>query len=263
MTAGQGLNDELSPERMHLSRIRVPLFEGVERLDWDDLAATSVITERLIRGFAADKTLFRAVLLAVEHDPYLWSKCEEDVVEDKIVLWDDVDKGLRLRLRIATAVQQQMAHYHRFSFTNLVLRGRYLHRNYETEGQFDESTRPEDVRPVIIHEDRPDDCFTIHHEALHSTPFAEIGTVSLVLRGNPVKHRALVMFREARGGVMGSRWSSNLPSSPDIEPVRAEVGRKFWRIGEEQEGTARREARQMRGETFRAWCRKLEEFGII
>ena len=127
--------------RNHIRTTPVELFDDVSRIDWDDLPRTAVMTEDLIRRFAADKALFRRLLYAVEADPYLWAKCEEDVVEDKIVLWDDVDKGLRIRLRMATAYQQQLAHCHRFSFTNLVLRGRYLHRNYVAENGFDKRTR--------------------------------------------------------------------------------------------------------------------------
>jgi len=252
--------------RNHIHTTPVDLFDGVARIDWDDLRRTAVLTEDLIRRFAADKALFRRLLLAVEDDPYLWAKCEEDVVEDKIVLWDDVEKGLRIRLRMATAYQQQLAHCHRFSFTNLVLKGRYLHRNYIAEHGFDENALPEDVRPVILHEDRAGDCFTIHHEALHSTAFTEIGTISLVLRGNPIKQRAPVMFKEARGRAEALAERRSAPGSAAVaeeEPEAAEVGEVFFRVGEEQESPERRAERQMTYEKYHYWCSRLEQLGLV
>jgi hypothetical protein len=252
--------------RNHIHATPVELFDGVGTIDWEDLPRTALLTEDLIRRFAADKALFRRLLLAVVDDPYLWAKCEEDVVEDKIVLWDDVEKGLRIRLRMATAYQQQLAHCHRFSFTNLVLRGRYLHRNYVAENGFDENTLPEDVRPVILHEDRAGDCFTIHHDALHSTAFTEIGTISLVLRGNPVKERAPVMFKEARGRAeaLATRQAGGAPGTiAEEEPDAAAVGEMFYRVGEELESPERRAERQMTVEKHRYWCSHLEELGIV
>ncbi|MGK4585449.1 hypothetical protein [Kitasatospora sp. HPMI-4] len=252
-----------SPDRVHVNNTRVELFDEIDRIDWEDLPKAAVLTQRLIRDFAADKALFRRLLLAVEHDPYLWAKCEEDVVEDKIVLWDDVEKGLRIRLRMSTAYQQQLAHNHRFSFTNLVLRGDYLHRNYHARNGFDENTLPEDVQPVMLHEDRAGDCFTIHHNALHSTPFTQLGTISLVLRGNPVKDRAPVMFKEARGRAEAVRRLREQSELPEVEPEQAQVGEMFWRVGEDQESAERRAERQMTVEKYRYWCETLPELGII
>jgi hypothetical protein len=256
----------IADHRTHIATTQVDLFDEVDAIDWDDLPRTALLTEDLIRRFAADKALFRRLLHAVPDDPYLWAKCEEDVVEDKIVLWDDVDKGLRIRLRMATAYQQQLAHCHRFSFTNLVLRGRYLHRNYEAENGFDENTLPEEVRPVILHEDRAGDCFTIHHEALHSTAFTELGTISLVLRGNPVKERAPVMFKEARGraDAVADRQAKRAAAGlPEEEPETAGVGEMFFRVGEDLESPERRAERQMTPEKHQYWCRHLEELGIV
>ncbi|MEU7729800.1 hypothetical protein AB0B78_31915 [Streptomyces sp. NPDC040724] len=254
-------------DRVHVNNTRVDLFENVGPIDWEDLPAAAALTQQLIRDFAEDKALFRRLLLAVEHDPYLWAKCEEDVVEDKIVLWDDVEKGLRIRLRMSTDHQQQLAHNHRFSFTNLVLRGTYLHRNYFARGGFDENTLPDDVHPVLLHEDRAGECFTIHHNALHSTPFTELGTISLVLRGNPVKDRAPVMFKEARGreeAVRSLRETAVTPGElSEVEPESAEVGTMFWRVGEDRESSERRAERQMTLKKYRFWCVKLEELGLI
>ncbi|MET9406114.1 hypothetical protein ABZX90_10125 [Streptomyces sp. NPDC002935] len=252
-------------DRVHVNNTRVELFDDIGPIDWEDLPKVAVLTQRLIREFAKDKALFKRLLLAVEHDPYLWAKCEEDVVEDKIVLWDDVEKGLRIRLRMSTDHQQQLAHNHRFSFTNLVLRGTYLHRNYVARNGFDENTLPDDVQPVLLHQDRAGECFTIHHNALHSTPFTELGTISLVLRGNPVKDRAPVMFKETRGREEALRLHQERADGDlsEVEPEAAGVGTMFWRVGEDRESAERRAERQMTKEKYHYWCKRLEELGIV
>jgi len=251
-------------EQRHMHAVQIPLFQSVERIDWEDFVGASRITQALIKEFARDKPLFRRVLAAVADDAYLWSKCEEDIVEDKIVLWDDVEKGLRIRLRMSTAPQERLAHCHRFSFTNLVLRGSYTHWNYHLDGEFGEATSPDEFRTVCQHEDCAGECFTIHHEALHSTPFTEPGTVSLVLRGNPVKERAPVMFKESRGR------SEAFKAAPrerrvgaEEEPRVAAAGDMFWRVGEERETHGRRRERRMSVAKYRYWCAWLAEQDIV
>lgn len=250
-------------DRLHIEKFGVDVFEHVASVDWENTERAASETERVIRGLAENKALMRKLLHAVPSDPYLWSKCEEDVVEDKIVLWDDVDRGLRVRLRISTASQERLAHSHRFSFTNLVLRGRYVHWHYEGADGYDEYTNLDKTRTVCLHEDRAGDCFTIHHSALHSTPFTEVETVSLVLRGNPVKRRAPVMFKETRGR---AEALEKLPVPREIleqEPENAAAGTMFWRVGEEDETAERRAQRQLSRAKFDHWCAKLEEWNLV
>jgi len=244
--------------------MRVPLFESVGRIDWEDFERTAVMTQDVLRTLAADKALFRALLRAVPERPELWNKCENDVVEDKIVLWDDPENELRIRLRMSTAYQSRLAHSHRFSFSNLVLRGSYLHWGYRALDSFDETTRLDDVQEVVIHEDRAGDCFSIHYAALHSTPFPMPGTVSLVLRGNPVRDRAPVMFKEPRERAEALRALSGTGmDTRDVEPEAAPAGHVFWRVGEKDETPERRQQRQMTLESFHGWCEQLEAWQLV
>jgi hypothetical protein len=121
----------------------------------------------------------------------------------------------------------------------------------------------DDVRTVWMHEDRTGDCFTIHHSALHSTPFTEVDTVSLVLRGNPVKRRAPVMFKESRGRQDALDKLNRPDTAGEIEPDVAHAGTIFYRVGEEDETSERRAQRQMPIARYQHWCRRLEEWGII
>jgi hypothetical protein len=223
-----------------------------------------VLTQQLLRRLAADKALMRELLLRVPNCPDLWEKCENDVVEDKIVLWDEPDRDLRIRLRISTAGQSRLAHSHRFSFSNLVLRGSYLHWGYRKLPNFDERTRLDDVSEVMIHEDRQGDCFSIHYSALHSTPFPVPGTVSLVLRGNPVRERAPVMFKEARGREAAARLLDGAGmAASDVEPNQADAGHVFFRVGEKDEPAERRLERRMSRECFDGWCHQLSEWNLV
>lgn len=254
----QAPTDSGHDERMD-ERIRA-FFSAVPTLEWEtDLEGSARIAETLLRRLVADKALFRALLEKIPARAEFWLKCEEDISEDKLVLWDDMDKGLRIRLRMSTRSQERLAHTHRFSFTNLVLRGSYIHWMYSPLGSFNETTRLEDVREVMMHRDREGDCFTIHHDALHSTPFTTPHTISLVLRGNPVKERAPVMFKEARGRAEALARTAGT----DVEPELALAGDMFWRVGEVSESAQRRQERQMSRERFDYWLAKLAEYELI
>ncbi len=252
-----------APSHVHLKTFGSCFLHDIKPFDWNsDLLAASRTGEDILRRLADDKMLMRALIEHAAADPYLWSKCEEDLVEDKIVLWDDVDRNLRIRLRMSIAPQQRLAHNHRFSFTNLVLRGTYTHWIYQPLDTFDEKTRLEDVKEVVLHEDRAGDCFTIHHDTLHSTPFTEEHTISLVLRGNPVKERAPVMFKESRQRAEFEKQVT-LARGGEIEPAVADVGDMFWRVGEDRESEDRRKERRMTEERHAFWLRQLTDYGIL
>lgn len=237
-------------------RSAAEFFAGVPDIDWDDIRHTHYRNAKLLAGIASDRALLRELVVGARENPLLWHKCEEGVVEDKIVLWDEPDRGFRLRLRMATDYQQEMPHQHRFTFTNLVLRKHFTHRAYRVPGVFGEGTRVEDVSTECVHDDVAGHCFTIHHEAIHSTPLPEPGTINLVLRGPAMKDRAPVLFVEARGAATANR---NL----DEEPESAERGHVFWRVGEKDESPERRAERQMTDATYQAWLARFSESGLI
>lgn len=233
-------------------------FSSIPDLDWDDVSAVHATSAPILADIAGNHALMREMVLGAHNDPALWPKCEEGVVEDKIVLWDEPERGFRLRLRMATKSQEEMPHQHRFSFSNYVLRGEFLHRNYEVSGAFGEGTRPDDVNSVIVHEDIAGHCFTINHAAIHSTPLPGMGTINLVLRGPAVRDRAPVIFAASRGE------STAHGKAPTLEePESAERGHVFFRVGEKDESPERRADRRMTDETYATWVARLEEYGLI
>jgi hypothetical protein len=252
-----------SDPRQHLRHFRQCFLAKLDPIDWNlPLIDLHLHNQAILRRLAADKGLFRELIAYSREDPYIWSKCEEDIVEDKIVLWDDMDRNIRVRLRMSTAPQQRLAHCHRFSFSNLVLKGEYIHWHYHPLPSFDEDSRLDDVVEVGQCVDRAGDVFTIHHDTLHSTPFTAVETVSLVLRGNPVKERAPVMFKEPRGREEAHKQrESSLPL--EIEPEQAQIGEFFWRVGEEGETPERRQERQMRRSQVDYWIERFEDCGLL
>jgi hypothetical protein len=233
-------------------------FAGIPDLNWDDVSTAHAVSAPILADIARNRALMRELVLDAHDHPVLWPKCEEGVVEDKIVLWDEPDRGFRLRLRMATASQEEMPHQHRFSFSNYVLRGEFIHRNYEVLGTFGEGTKPDDVSSVIVHEDIAGHCFTINHAAVHSTPLPGLGTINLVLRGPAVRDRAPVIFAASRGGSSGHGPAPTLE-----EPESAERGHIFYRVGEKEESAERRAERRMTDETYATWVARLEEYGLI
>ncbi|MFB7947256.1 hypothetical protein ACFC6L_20330 [Kitasatospora phosalacinea] len=236
--------------------IATEFFRNIPDLDWEDITGVHRVAAPVLAQIAGNRELMRELVLGARQDEQLWPKCEEGVVEDKIVLWDDPDRGYRLRLRMSTGHQEEMPHQHRFSFSNLVLRGTYLHRNYQVDGTFGEGTTVEDVHTLCVHEDIAGHCFTIHHDAVHSTPLPTLGTINLVLRGPAVKDVAPVLFVEGRGGKAssGSRFE---------EPETAERGHVFYRVGEKDESQERRSERRMSEAGYQDWVRRLEDWDLI
>ncbi|MFL6161971.1 MAG: hypothetical protein ACJ74U_07065 [Jatrophihabitantaceae bacterium] len=238
------------------NRSAAEFFARVPAIEWDDIRDVHRGNAALLGEIAGNRGLLRELVIGARKDPLLWRKSESGVVEDKIVLWDEPERGFRLRLRMATEYQQEMPHQHRFTFTNLVLRKHYTHRAYSVRGVFGEGTRVEDVSTECVHDDVAGHCFTIHHEAIHSTPLPEPGTINLVLRGPAVKDRAPVLFVEGRGDATANR-------NREEEPEFAERGHVFWRVGEKDESPERRAERQMTDATYRAWLNRFEEYGLI
>lgn len=212
------------------------LLDDLPPLDWSDLLGVSEISQKILRTLAADKSALRELVYAVETNPRLMAKCELHALDDKIVLYDDLDRGFRIRLRLATADQHERAHTHRFSFSTLILRGMYHQAWYETDAVLDENVDVSSIKPVCYRDERAGSAFTIHHNAIHATQ-ADPDTISLIMRGPAAKDRAII--------------------------TQKETGRVWFRYGEKDETPERREKIRMPLEKYLEWRNKLEFYGLI
>ena len=67
-------------------------------LDWTDFEKASRISSEIVRELAADRALLRRLVLAVQRDQRLRFLAEKHDELNYIVLYDALDRGLRVRL---------------------------------------------------------------------------------------------------------------------------------------------------------------------
>lgn len=213
------------------------LLDDLPALDWSDLVTVGEATRKILYDLASDKKALRELVYAVETTPRLMDKCELHALDDKIVIYDDLERGFRIRLRLATADQHERAHTHRFSFSTLILRGMYHQAWYQTDQALDdENVDISSIKPVCYRDEPAGSAFTIHHSALHATQ-ADYDTISLIMRGPAAKDRAIITHKE--------------------------TGRVWFRYGEKDETPERREKVRMPFERYLEWRNKMEDYGLI
>jgi hypothetical protein len=157
--------------------------DSLKRLDWSNLQEMSEVTGAVLRRLAADPDVLQSLLGALVQNEKLLSMCEHYDLLDKLVLFYDERSDYRLRLHVFLPGYFDRPHNHRWSYSSIVLRGSYKHFIY---GQ--------SLLPVMIHQSRAGDVYTLHHSMIHSV-IAEPYTVTLILRGPAQKERFVVMDR--------------------------------------------------------------------
>lgn len=210
-------------------------MERLPAVDWSDIEEAAEVTRTIAHRIGDDPSLLRALVARVALVPELRRRCEVHSLDDKIVLWDDQERGLRIRLRLANTKQYERVHNHRFSFTAYLLHGTYFHTLYATDQRLDEHADVDRFWPVSIREERTGDVITLHHDQLHTT-LTELDTISLMIQSPAHKRRAFM--------------------------IRRSDGEVWWRVGEADEDEARRREVQMSDERFEHWRRKLFELGV-
>lgn len=107
---------------------------GQLTVDWNDFEAAGEATRDVVQRLADDKESLRKLVYDVEHKPELLAMCERHQLLDYIVLYDALDRGIRLRLHISTDDHFDRPHDHRFSFSSRILTGGYTHTWYHMDG---------------------------------------------------------------------------------------------------------------------------------
>lgn len=210
-------------------------MDALPAVDWSDLETAAETTRQIAQGMADRPDLVRALVDRVPHVPELRAKCEIHTMDDKVVIWDAPEKGLRIRLRLANDSQYERVHNHRFSFTAYLLYGSYFHTIFATDQRLDENA---DVGRFWVRSVRTEvqgDCITLHHEQLHTT-FTSPETVSLMIQSPAQKEKAFI--------------------------IRTADGEVWWRVGEAAETPERRLEVTMSDERFEHWSTRLRELGV-
>ncbi|MGW6724741.1 hypothetical protein ACWF9G_02450 [Nocardia sp. NPDC055029] len=192
------------------------VIEPLRSLDWNDVEAVESATRKSFELLAAQKYLLRRELTTLPDNPDLAALCEHYDILDKIVLHDDLETGIRLRLHIFGPGYYDRPHNHRWTYASRILRGEYQHRLYG-EAQLDTEIDVSSLRAVHVRQERVGASYALHHSAVHAV-VAEPGTVSLVLRGPAIKERFLVM--DAKNGESWWQYGATKESLEDAVEKR-------------------------------------------
>lgn len=213
----------------------VEVMRALPAVDWSDLEEAAELTREIAHRIGDDRQLLGALVDRAMVVPELREKCEIHTLDDKIVIWDEQDKGLRIRLRLANVKQYERVHNHRFSFTAYLLNGTYYHTLYATDQPLDETADVTRFWPRWVREERTGDILTLHHEQLHTT-LTDPDTVSLMIQSPAQKRRAFM--------------------------IRRSDGEVWWRVGAADEDETRRREVRMSDERLAHWRRRLTELDI-
>ncbi|MEW1750557.1 hypothetical protein ACIQU1_15195 [Streptomyces angustmyceticus] len=214
----------------------VSLMESLPTVRWDDIESAAEVTEQIARRLGDDPELLGTLVERVRRTPELREKCECHALDDKIVLWDDQEKGLRIRLRLANTDQYERVHNHRYSFTAYILRGAYRHTLYATDQPLDETADVQRFWPHFVREEAEGRCITLDHEQLHTT-ITEPETISLMIQSPARKDRAFM--------------------------IRRSDGQVWYRLGAAEESAERRREVRMSDERFEHWVGRLRAMGVL
>jgi hypothetical protein len=225
------------------------MLDVLDRLtiDWTDIDSATAVTDALLHELAADKDALRMLVDRAGEDDDLLAQCECHRLLDKIVLYDGLDRGFRVRLHISTSDHLDRPHDHRFSFSSLILAGSYKQVRHRIIGEVPDSVAPETqedyqavpiqarVEPEFATTEQVGSFYSIHHSVIHTT-IMEDDTVSLFIRGPAEKDRSLITDRD--------------------------TGKLWWRYGAGGESPGRRAQKVMDLSKFEMRRHKLEALGI-
>lgn len=175
------------------------LIDPLRHLDWDDVEAVDSAARKTFGRIAGSRYLLRRGLSAIREDARLMALCEHYDILDKLVLFDDPETGIRVRLHVFGPGFHDRPHNHRWTYSSHILRGEYRHRIYQPVDLHAE-LNPLTLDPMLVRQEQPGASYTLHHSAIHAV-VAEPGTVSVVVRGPAQTERFLVMDNKT-----GAAW---------------------------------------------------------
>lgn len=205
-------------------------------IDWTDIETASEVAEQAARAIGDDKRLLRGLIDRVRARPELFDLCECHDLDDKIVLYDDLPRGYRIRLRLAKDEQYERAHNHRFPFAVYILYGQYFQQWYAIRGEPSEKTTPQDVTLLARRIEQTGSSFTISADAFHSTQTTP-RTISLMICGQPVRKKSFI--------------------------INMESGKVWGKIGRKDEAKDEIDACRMSRDVFENWVRFMEGVAVI
>jgi predicted metal-dependent enzyme (double-stranded beta helix superfamily) len=228
-------------------------------IDWNDFDSASRISGEIVRHLAADRALLRRMVRKAQQDEHLRPLAEKHFELTYIVLYDGLERGLRIRLHRFTKGLEDIPHNHRFSFSSALLAGSYVHTIFDLE-------RPEDaepgrplwtldqpegthegasvgelatvgLRPALATVQSAGSSYTLHHSTIHKTAMPDETAFSVFCRGPAQKPCALQL-------------------QPDSHSY-------LWKFGRANETSDVLASRRLSDDEYRAFVTMLEEADVI
>ena len=106
------------------------------------------------------------------------------------------------------------AHYHRWVYSTLILKGSYKHLIYGTKEQIEQNINPQELKPQIIQKEGIRSVYTLNHNVIHSIE-AKPYTITLFIRGPAVRDKFLIMDRKT-----GRKWWEYGRECETVEEIR-------------------------------------------
>lgn len=231
-------------------------------IDWTDFEKASRISGEIVRELAADRALLRRLVLCVQRDERLRFLAEKHDELHYIVLYDALDRGLRVRLHRFSKGLEDIPHNHRFSFSSALLSGSYVHTLFQVERVDGVAGDGEGQRPWSLHQPEGShvgvdvrelpvvglepqlatvqaagSSYSLHHSTIHKTAMPVEDAYSVFCRGPAMKPCALQLL-------------------PDDKTYR-------WKFGQANETPKVVADRKMTDEEFVRYVESLEEAAVI
>ncbi len=168
-------------------------LDTLPSIDWSDFERASVESQSVLARLARERDTLTALVEGIQGDALLLSMCERHDVLDKLVLYDALDRGFRIRIHIASSTPAERIHAHRFSFSSLIMYGSYVHKFYTSLDPSGTDLR--NFQLIHVSTERDGSLYTMHHSVHHTTLMSD-GMVSLIIRGTSEKKRAIIVDRD-------------------------------------------------------------------
>lgn len=204
-------------------------------IDWKNIDVVERAAFELFEELTADPSMVRARLDEIPNRPELLILCEHYDILDKIVLFDDEESGVRVRLHVFLPGYFDRPHNHRWSYASRILRGQYRHYLFG-DAELNDQTDPTKLEVLQVREEPVGVAYALHHTMVHAV-VAEPFTVSLVVRGPAVKDRFLVGDRR--------------------------TGEAWWQYGAAQESAQAALQKQMTSTRFQEVTAQLGEWRLF
>jgi len=157
--------DKDAIQSKHMTRFR-ELIAPLRTVNWAALEDVSSLLEATLRSLTAQPAMVGALFSSAEHDPSLAALCEHYDLLDRIVFHND--QQFRLRLHVFHPGYFDRPHSHRWSYSSLILAGRYRHLLYGQDDNLADTVDVSSLEPMMIGEAPTGSFYILHHSAIHS-----------------------------------------------------------------------------------------------